>query len=175
MPRNDNLILEDVRIIFRNFAGAEGMYNRKGDRNFAVVLDRDIAEQLALDGWNVKMLRPRDEDDEPTPYISVAVNFDGARPPVIQMITAKGRTQLDVETIETLDWVDISQVDLIVRPYDWEVSGRTGRKAYLQSMYVTIIDDPLALKYNNTHEIATVEGPMLERTEMMIRPEEERV
>jgi hypothetical protein len=170
VPRNDNLVLEDVRIIFRNFAGAEGMYNRKGDRNFAVVLDRDVAEQLALDGWNVKMLKPRDEDDEPTPYLSVAVNFEGSRPPLIRMITSRGSTDLDVDTVDTLDWVDISQVDLIVRPYDWEVSGRTGRKAYLQSMYITIIEDPLQLKYGNTNQIATVDGPMLERTEMMIKP-----
>lgn len=169
MPRQDNtVLLEDVRIIFRNFAGREGMYNREGDRNFAVLLPPDIAEQLAKDGWNVKMLKAREEGEEDQAYISVTVSFKG-RPPTIKMITSRGQTFLDEDSVETLDWVDIQQVDLIIRPYDWAVSGNTGRKAYLQSLYITIIEDPLQLKYSNM-EIATVDGPMMERTEVLQVP-----
>lgn len=172
-PNNDLLIMEDVRIIFRNFKGEEGMYNRAGARNFAVVLPKDVAEQLANDGWNVKLLkaRPDDEDDTPTPYLSVAVEFDKGRPPTIKMIgTSSGKsTNLDRDLVDVLDSVDIAKVDVTVRPYDWEVNGNTGRKAYLQGLYVHIIEDPLQLKYANM-DIATVAGPMLERTEMMVDP-----
>lgn len=166
MPQSENVVIEDARIVFRNFAGREGMYNREGDRNFAVLLDDDVAQMLADDGWNVKQLRPREEGDAPQPYLSVTVGFKG-RPPTIVMIGGNSgrRTALDEETVDVLDDVEIGQVDLIVRPYDWAVSGNTGRKAYLQSLYVTIVEDPLQLKYNNTNVIATVEGPMMERTD----------
>jgi hypothetical protein len=172
MPRNDGtVVLEDVEIIFRNFAGREGMYNSEGDRNFAVLLPPDVAEAMAQDGWAVKMLKPRDEDEAPRPYISVKVNFKGSRPPVIKMITDRNTTTLDEDSIDVLDWVDVKQVDLMIRPYEWAVGGRSGIKAYLQSLYITIIEDPLQAKYG---DIATVDGPMMERTEMMIAPEGQR-
>lgn len=150
MPPNDNTVLmEGVRIIFRNFAGKEGQYNREGDRNFAVLLDEKIAQDMAEDGWNVKMLQPRSEDEgeEPQAYLPVSVNFKG-RPPRIVLITSRGRSNLGEDQIEMLDWADILNVDLIVRPYEWTVNQKTGIKAYLQSIYVTIEEDALELKYS---------------------------
>jgi hypothetical protein len=150
MPQQDNTVLmEGVRIIFRNFAGKEGQYNREGDRNFAVLLDENVATAMAEDNWNVKWLRPRSEEEgeEPQAYLPVSVNFKG-RPPRIVLITSRGRTTLDEDSIEMLDWADILNVDLIVRPYEWTVNGKTGIKAYLQSIYVTIEEDALELKYS---------------------------
>lgn len=150
MPRNDNTVLmEGVQIIFRNFSGKEGQYNREGDRNFAVLLDPMVAESMAGDGWNVKWLRPRSEDEEEDPqaYLPVSVNFKG-RPPRIVLITSRGRTNLDEDQVEMLDWADIINVDLIVRPYEWTVNNKSGIKAYLQSIYVTIEEDPLEMKYS---------------------------
>lgn len=151
MPQNDNTVMmEGVRIIFRNFAGKEGQYNREGDRNFAVLLDDPVANAMAEDGWNIKWLKPRDDDEDdstPQAYLPVSVNFKG-RPPRIVLITSRGRTNLDEDTVETLDWVDILNVDLIVRPYEWTVNGKSGIKAYLQSIYVTIEEDPLEIKYS---------------------------
>jgi len=147
----NTVLMEGVRIIFRNFAGKEGQYNRAGDRNFGVILPPDIAEVMLADGWNVKYLKPRDDDEEEveTPWLSVSVNYGKGRPPKVLQITSRGRTTLDEDSIELLDWADIINVDLIVRPYTWEVSGRTGIKAYLQSMYVTIDEDELERKYSD--------------------------
>jgi hypothetical protein len=148
MPQDNTVIMEGVRIVFRNFAGKEGQYNREGDRNFAVLLDDTVANQMAEDGWNVKWLRPREEDEDESPqaYLQVSVSYKG-RPPRVVLITSRGRTNLDEHSIEMLDWADIQNVDLIVRPYEWTVNQKSGIKAYLQSIYVTIEEDPLERKY----------------------------
>jgi hypothetical protein len=140
-------MIEDARIIFRNFAGKEGQYNHPGDRNFAVILPEDIAETMAKDGWNVKFLEAREQGDADTPYISVAVNFNN-RPPRVVLLTSTTRTQLDEGSVEILDWADIKTADLIARGYDWSVNGKAGTKAYLQSLFVTIEEDALERKYS---------------------------
>lgn len=155
MPPNDNTVLmEGVRIIFKNFSGKEGQYNREGDRNFSVLLDPKVANQMAEDGWNVKWLKQREDEEEDADlqaYLPVSVNFKG-RPPRIVLVTSRGRTHLDEISVEMLDWADIINVDLIVRPYEWTVNDKSGIKAYLQSLYVTIEEDPLELKYSELNQ-----------------------
>jgi hypothetical protein len=157
MAREDTVLMEGVRIIFRNFSGKEGQYNREGDRNFAVLLEESVAQTMANDGWNVKWLKPREEDEEatddtPQAYLPVSVKFTDWSPPKVVLITSRGRSFLDEGTVDMLDWADIVNVDLIVRPYKWDVNGKSGIKAYLQSIYVTIEEDPLEKKYAELEE-----------------------
>lgn len=139
-------MVEDARLVFRNFAGKEGQYNREGDRNFSVILEPDIAEVMLKDGWNVKYLASREDGEPDTPYIQVAVNFKN-KPPRVVMITSTNRTNLTEESVEVLDWANIQTCDLIARAYEWTVNGKTGTKAYLQSLFVTIEEDALERKY----------------------------
>lgn len=141
-------MVEDARLIFKNFEGKEGPYNRKGDRNFGLVLTPELAEQLLADGWNVKYLEAREEGEEPTPWLPVSVNFKN-RPPRVVLLSNNGktRTHLNEDTVETVDMIDIQNVDLIVRAYEWSVNDKSGIKAYLQSMFITIREDALERKY----------------------------
>lgn len=145
---NDEVTIENARVVFRNFAGKAGMYNREGDRFFSVFLDDEIAEQLLADGWNVKRLKPREDNEIGQAHLQIKVKYsENARPPRVVLITSRGRNDLDEETIEMLDWADFENVDLKFRPYNWEISGKTGVTAYLKSMYVKIYEDDLDRKY----------------------------
>ena len=149
--------MENARIIFRNFEGREEKYNRKGDRNFGLIIeDPEVAQQLAEDGWNIKELTPKNNDDyDDTPeviyWLPVTVRFDNV-PPKVMLVTRRKKTRLNEDNINTIDYANIAKVDLTVTPYDWEVNGKSGTKAYLQTMYVTINEDEFADKYADLDE-----------------------
>jgi len=143
----ENIIIEDANIGFRNFSGNEGPFNPVGRKNFCVFFDDvELAQVLESQGWNMRWLKPREEGDEPRPYLPVAVTYDNF-PPKIVIITSRGKTILNGDTVNMLDWAEFKTVDMIIRPYNWEVSGKGGVKAYIKSMYITIIEDELEKKY----------------------------
>jgi hypothetical protein len=144
---NDNITIENVRIGFRNFSGKEGKFNLKGDRNFVIFLEESLAKELDKQGWNIRWLKPRNEEEEPQAILQVKVMF-GKIPPQAILISSKGRTMLNEENINILDWAELKNVDVIIRPYSWSVSGKSGVKAYLKKMYVTLVEDELEKKYD---------------------------
>lgn len=145
----DNIKIEGARIMFKNFQGKGNDFNDEGNRNFALVIEDDeLADTLKNDGWNIKRLKPREDEEIGTAYLPVKVKY-GDYPPIAVLITSRGKTKLDEDTIGQLDWTSIKNVDLIVRPYNYPArSGRpAGISAYLKSIYVTANEDDLELKY----------------------------
>lgn len=142
-----NVTIENARLIYRNFTGAETPFKPAGSRTFAVVLDKKTADELTEAGWNVKCKPANEEDDEEFCFLEIAVGYK-QRPPKVVVITDTSRTSLTEETIGTLDWADIRNVDLVFQPYHWEVGGKTGVKPYLKTMFVTLEEDDLERKYN---------------------------
>lgn len=151
-PKNI-LQIDDARIVFRNFSGEGGKFNKEGDRNFALVIpNQKIAEALMDDknqygvGWNVKIKAPREEGDEPFIYLPVKVKFND-RGPVVYLQSGRNRVRLYEDTVGMLDEINISNVDLDIAPYDKEINGKPYRSAYLQSICVTQEIDRFAARF----------------------------
>lgn len=163
---NDNLSnikIEGGRIIFKNFQGKENPpYNKAGDRNFGVLLDDALAEQLKTDGWHVKYRPPRQDDGYEQPWLPVKVKY-GMYPPTIVLINSSGKFRLDEDTVGQLDWTLIQKSDMIIRPYSYpamlDKKGNeirpAGVAAYVKSLYVTVQEDDLAAKYADIPEITS--------------------
>lgn len=143
--RIGNIQVENARLIFKNFSGKQTQFNPEGRRNFCLILEDNLAQQLMEDGWNVRQLKAKD-DENPPYYIPVSVSFK-IMPPEINLISGKKMSQLSEETVGELDYAEIEHCDLVIRPYHWEVNGRGGIKAYLKAMYVTVYRDSFADKY----------------------------
>lgn len=148
-PHVGNISMEGVRILFRNFAGEPDKYNKTGGkRTFSILLNEETAAQLMEEGWNIKPLRAREEDDEPHFHLPIEVSYK-LYPPRIYLIAGKRKTELKEDTVSTLDYAEISNVDITIRPYCWEVNEKCGVKAYVKNMYVTIVEDEFEKKYRD--------------------------
>lgn len=144
--------IDNARIGFRNFEGAEGKFNPAGNRNFCVFLEEDIAKQLESDGWNIRWLNSHD-DEPPQAILSVRVNF-GNYPPNVVLVSDGKMSRLDESNINVLDFAELDQIDLILRGYEWSVKGDTGIKAYLKTGYFVLTVDELAKKYSQSLDSA---------------------
>lgn len=143
------ITIEGAKLVFRNFEGLQKQFNPKGKRNFCVLLSDEDATKLCSEGYNIKYLKPRDEDDTPRAYLQIIVNYDNYPPEIYMVIANKGKTLLDEETVKLLDTAELENVDLQFRPYHWEINGKEGTTAYLTKMYATIEEDEFDDRYSD--------------------------
>jgi saccharopine dehydrogenase-like NADP-dependent oxidoreductase len=73
-------------------------------------------------------------------------------PPSVWLISGKKKTKLDEDSVAVLDYAEIQNVDLIINPSKWEVSGKSGIKAYLKTAYITIVENEFEKKYRDLDE-----------------------
>jgi len=152
------ITIEDARVLFKNFEGRETKYNQAGSRNFCVVLDEKTAQDMIADGWTgVRTLKAKNEDEPDSWIVQVRVSYKN-KPARIVMISSKGRTELDEDTVDLLDDLDFKTADMIISPFNWTMPARgnipatNGVSAYLRKMFVTIEEDYLDLKYAEEEE-----------------------
>lgn len=136
------LQIDDARLVFRNFKGEGGKYNREGERNFSVVIETEDQYKALMkevnkygNPWNVRVKEPREEGDAPFMYLPVKVKFND-NGPGIYLISGNAKTKLTEASVAILDDIEILTVNLDIRPYDGEVNGKTYRAAYLKAIEV---------------------------------------
>ena len=143
----NNINIEGAIVIWKNFSGERDKFN-PGKRGFSVVIDDAVmADELRQEGWNVKD-RPLQEGADPSEQEwTLPVKLNMNRYTQVWLIVGNHKTLLDENTVAQLDVVDIVNCDISIRPYEWEMGGRTGITAYVDSMYVTIRENKFAEKY----------------------------
>ena len=137
-----DLMIEDAKLLFTNFAGSPTRYNSEGGkREFSVALPLNLVEDLERDGWNVKYRKNADGEFDPErPYLGVKVSYK-FRAPAIWLITG-GRKQLMTEdTVGTLDNITIKTADVVIHPSVYDVRGQQGISAYVKELYVVMDDE----------------------------------
>ena len=148
MARNyKKVIIENAKLMYRNFAGEKTKFNPEGARNFCVVIPEEDVEKISSMGYTVKYTKPRFEDEEPVPYLKVHVSYRFDPPTIETIIGGKTRERLSESDISILDWADITSADVSFTGSDWESRGDTGTSAYLDSLYANIEEDELRAKY----------------------------
>ena len=143
----NNINIEGAIVIWKNFSGERDKFN-PGKRGFSVVIDDAVmADELRQEGWNVKD-RPLQEGADPSEQEwTLPVKLNMNRYTQVWLIVGNHKTLLDENTVAQLDVVDFVNCDISIRPYEWEMGGRTGITAYVDSMYVTIRENKFAEKY----------------------------
>lgn len=126
MPRNDAIILEDVRVLprtFRNFSGNDD------SRFFNIELkSQEQIDILEAAGIDVKTSKPREDHPEwePMRFVKVKVYWtddedESWKNSIVNQIISgtNERRVLDGNHMKALDMVPIIYADVSVRPYNW--------------------------------------------------------
>lgn len=137
-----DLMIEDAKILFTNFAGSPTRYNSEGGkREFSVALPLNLVEDLEKDGWNVKFRKNADGELDPErPYLGVKVSYK-FRAPAIWLITGGRKQLLSEESVGTLDNITIKTADVVIHPSVYDIRGQQGISAYVKELYVVMDDE----------------------------------
>jgi len=159
MYQNDKLVnIEGASFIFMtNFSGdpaRSGKYPSTTRQANLVIPDVDLARDLIDEGFNVKLTKPREGEEEgfvPTYFTTIKVNYQVKYPPKIYLVAGDAEPQLlDENTIDVLDKIRVKNVDVTLNKRFTDM----GNTLYVRTMYVEqdIDDDPWAGKYFCRHD-----------------------
>lgn len=138
-------IEERPRILWRDFTGEKNQFN--DDRSFTIILEDPLYNALLEDGWPVRVTVPKRDDQYPLNVLTVKVGFKV--PPKIIVIQGDRKMRIDESNIEMLNYAHIIDAKMVIRPREWEVGGKSGVKAYLKEMWVTVQEDEFEEMYRD--------------------------
>lgn len=131
--------IDGASIIFRNFSGANTQYSQ----GFNLMIDDpDIADEFVEHGYNVVIKIPEEPGATPMMRLPIKLKFkkypNGKETgPLVFLVKNGVRRELHSDDMDILDKIDITNVNMDIRPYDWERNGDRGRSAWLNEIEVT--------------------------------------
>ena len=162
MARIPDINITEGKIAYSNFSGSPTQYNPEGgSRTVTFVIPDDIADGLINEGWKI---RKQEFDDGTSRYLLDAAFLfrtrnGQPRDPKIFIVRDNRLIHVTEDTADALDRADIVSVDAVIAASHWEYAGRSGIKAYINSMYLTIKENPIDEKYRKMMEEAEAEVP----------------
>lgn len=146
--RLPQIVIQDAKLLFRNFAGAaRPPYNQAGDRNCNVLVPPELAAQLKADGWNVRTLKATDETVEPGQTIAFTINMQSQFPPRIWLCTPGHKPELmEADDLQILDYAKFTSVSLKINPWIWQASPQRV-SGFLEEGFFELEPDPLRDRY----------------------------
>jgi len=150
MPRVNDINITNGEIAYSNFAGRPTAYKPEGGvRTVTFVMPEEIVPDLQKDGWKVR--RQEFEDGSYRYLLEATFLFrtrEGKlRDPKIFIVRGNELIHVTEETVDTLDHAEIISADAVIGPYYYDYAGKQGIKAYLNSLYLTIKENPIDEKY----------------------------
>lgn len=135
--------LKNETVKFRNFKGEGGKFNKKGDRNFKIVLDDATADDLENQGFYIKhAVRNNGEVEH---QLKINVKMDSQWPPEIKVFTKNGDRDWGADEIGNLDDAMIIGGEVWFNGYQSPNSDH--KTAWLDEMIVAIQDNVNYDKY----------------------------
>lgn len=135
---SENVTIENTRLIFRNFSG------KGGNREFGVILPRETALQMKVDGWNVEQSKSLGVDAVRSDfYIRIKIGKTKAgRLPKIELSNPSGSVILQNEDeLDNLNKIDVDKIDVTIFPFNWVVGERYGTSACVKTLHITTQED----------------------------------
>lgn len=138
--------LKDCKILFPNFKGRPTRYNPEGSLNFNVKIDDSaIAQELANDGFNVRLLNKLDDEAPDTWAMKVnlkySVNKEGKKTgPQIKEVFDDRAAELDDTNVHCLDSMTIVKAIVEFRGYMYDEAAHK-QSAWLNRAKFWVQDD----------------------------------
>lgn len=169
----EQLVIEDAVIRFHNYSGLQTEFNNPGNRNFDVILpNNDMAVEMGEKGWNVKIRKPRDPEEEPYYTLNVKINMDSKWPPTIEEVCRNKHITYDKEMVgqfdpkhpdkyldnnKGMDGIPMTDIGLVINGSEWDSKFGHGIKAYLDQFYFRTKPSIFGNKYDVEETAAPVE------------------
>lgn len=143
---NGRLTIYDAKVLFKNFSGEPTVYNKEGDRNFCVIITKELADILNENGWKVRVRPSRDGVEPDNYYIKVKVSYMKTAPNV-KVDTGSAERWLDEDTIGELDHQRVRTADLTISESHWSRPDGNGVTGYLTTLFARVDIDELMESY----------------------------